>query len=201
MKPVKSDVPYREIQAHFGKTAPLGTNTTQIATTAFVAAATGAASVPAPIITHLITTSSQALAADTTTAITGLTATITPSTTAKRVNITVRWNGEGGVDSHNAVFGITRDGTIIGGPAAAGLRNIGIAIVAQSFGGGLDAGSTPESVFYQYIDSPATTAAVVYNATIRVATAATLYNQFTVDDIDSNVRERLTSTIILEEIN
>ena len=156
----------------------------------------------AQIQTHLITTSSQTLTLGVVTAITNLTATITPSSTAKRIKVTVRWNGESSdsATDHNITFGLTRDGTVIGSPAAAGARNVGLSAVSESFGGS-DADSTPASAFYDYIDSPATTSAVVYNATARANSTRTLFNQRTVGDVDSINFERLTSTMILEEIN
>lgn len=156
---------------------------------------------PLQVMTHLTTTSTQALAANTITQITGLNATITPSSTTKRVRITVRWNGEHGITPNESIFGIQRGTTDIGSPAAAGTRNTGIAIVAIGYGAGVNDDSTPESCFYTYIDSPSTAAATTYSATIRNNTAQTLYNQRTVTDSDLPYMERLTSTIILEEIN
>lgn len=184
-------------------TASAGTNTTQIATTEFAAtAATTAADLvnaKAPIMTHVITTSSQALAADSTTQITGLNAKITPSTTAKRVKITVRWGGEISGSPMNMSFGIQRGTTQIGNPAAAGARPLGITNASISQDG--NNATSPESASYSYIDSPATTAELTYSATLRIAAAVTVYNQRCLNDDDNNVNERMTSTMILEEIN
>ena len=150
--------------------------------------------------THLNTTSSQSNSANTRTNISGLNATITPSTTSKRIKITIRWNGEpsSGVN-YNQVFGIKRDTTDIGNPAAAGVRPVGMAIVAVNYLS--DATSTPDSVMYSYIDSPATTSATTYHATFIQRTTGTLYNQRTVADSNASGYERLTSTIILEEVD
>ena len=155
----------------------------------------------AQVQTHITTTSTQALTANTIHQITGLSATITPSSTGKRIKITVRWNGEFSSIPHSGVFGLQRGSTDIGSAAAAGTRNFGMAIVAVGFSEGVNDDSTPESCFYSYIDSPATTSAVTYSATIRHITTQTLYNQRTVADNDGVGFERLTSTIILEEIN
>ena len=150
--------------------------------------------------THLTTTSSQSNTANTRTNISGLNATITPSTTSKRVKVTIRWNGEhsGGVN-YNQLFGIKRDTTDIGNPAAAGSRPVGMAIIAVNYLN--DATSTPDSATYTYIDSPATTSATTYHATYLNVQGGTLYNQRTVNDADNTSHERLTSNIILEEID
>ena len=160
--------------------------------------------IPAPVTavqTHLTTTSSQSVSANVRTNITGLNATITPSTTSKRIKITIRWNGEHSNSSNqNQVFGIKRDTTDVGNPAAAGARGVGMAIFAQGYIAG-DANSTPDSATYTYIDSPATTSATTYHATYLNKAAGTLYNQRTVTDGDNASYERLTSNIILEEID
>ena len=88
----------------------------------------------------------------------------------------------------------------VGNPAAAGSRNVGIAIVSQGYYAS-DATSTPESAMYSYIDSPATTSATTYHATYINTFAGTLYNQRCVNDTNTAGNERLTSTIILEEVD
>jgi hypothetical protein len=155
----------------------------------------------AQVQTHLITTSSQSISASTVTNITGLNATITPSTTSKRIKVTVRWTGEySHTQPYNNVHGLKRDTTAIGQPAAAGSRPIGIAAHLQ----GSDvqnATSTMDSASYSYIDSPATTSSITYYATFQQPDAGTLYNQRTLQDTDTVSHERLTSTMILEEID
>ena len=166
-------------------------------------ALTGLASAnQAQVQTHLITTSSQLIYANTVTNITGLNATITPSTTSKRIKVTARWNGEwsGATNAHDSVFGLKRDTTIIGNPATSGSRRVGMSIVAMGYAAE-EAGSTPDSSFYSYIDSPATTSATTYYATFITDEAGTLYNQRTVNNIDGAYAELLTSNITLEEID
>mgnify|MGYP003635106286 CR=1 FL=1 len=160
--------------------------------------------IPAPVTavqTHLTTTSSQSITANTRANISGLNATITPSTTSKRIKITIRWNGEySSTINHDTVFGIKRDTTDIGNPAADGSRSVGMAIVAMGYWSA-DADSTAESAMYIYIDSPATTSATTYHATLMQRITGTLYNQRTVADSSGAGYERLTSNIILEEID
>ena len=151
--------------------------------------------------TYSITASSQSLTADTTANMTGLSATITPSTTSKRIKVSVRWAGEFSVDSHNCVFGIKRGSTAVGNPAAAGLRSIGITVIAINFYS-VNNDSTPETAIYSYVDSPATTSATTYHATVTHRAAVTVYHNQTVDSSTNNdSRERLTSSITLEEVD
>ena len=150
--------------------------------------------------TYSITASSQALTADTTANMTGLSATITPSTTSKRIKVSVRWAGEFSVDSHNCVFGIKRGSTAVGNPAAAGLRSVGITVIAINFYS-VNNDSTPETAIYSYVDSPATTSATTYYATVTMATSVTVYHNQTVSTSNSIDRERLTSSITLEEVD
>jgi hypothetical protein len=156
------------------------------------------------IQTHLITASSQSLSvASTVYEISGLTATITPSATTSKIMVDVKWSGE----LSNAgylqalVFGLKRDTTQIGQPAAAGSRTIGISGPASGYSEA-DNNSTQDSATYSYLDSPSSTSALAYKATILLADGitGTLYNQRTVGDTDANHIERLTSTITLWEI-
>jgi hypothetical protein len=151
--------------------------------------------------TYSITASSQSLTADTTTNMTGLSATITPSTTSKRIKVSVRWAGEFSVDSQNCVFGIKRGSTAVGNPAAVGVRNVGITVIAIGFYS-VNNNSTPETAIYSYVDSPATTSATTYHATVTHSGAATMYHNQTQDTTTNNdSRERLTSSITLEEVD
>ncbi len=160
--------------------------------------ATGFGKVLQVVQTHVNTTSSQSITANTRAQILGLNASITPSSTSSKIRITVRWMGENSVRAENAMFGIQRDSTDIGNPAAAGVRNVGQAGLYISFHD--DVLTTMDSSMYTYIDSPSTTSSITYSATIIDSKNGTLYNQRTVNDTDSSSRERGTSNIILEEI-
>jgi hypothetical protein len=186
--------------------APLGTLSSSLLSGALPAidgsALTGLASAnQAQVQTHLTTTSSQAVTVATITNITGLSATITPTTTSKRIKVTVRWSGEfSSLNQYDTTYGIKRGTTVVGSPAAVGSRNVGIATVYIGFH--QDTGTTPDSAFYSYIDSPATTSATTYYATFKHATiSGTLYNQRTTADANASNNERLTSSITLEEID
>jgi len=150
--------------------------------------------------THVTTTSSQAVPGATPTNVNNLNATITPSATDSKILVKIRATGEWSVAvEYDCVWGIHRDTTVVGSAPAAGVRPLGL---AQNNAGyhAADAASTMDSSTYEYIDSPATTAAVVYHATIQHRAAGTFYNNRTVTDGDGVNYERLTSTITLMEI-
>ena len=117
-----------------------------------------------------------------------------------KILITVRWNGEGSnVNAQGIIFGIRRDTTIVGNPDAAGDRKVGMAHGAMGYWNA-DAGSTPEFVMYQYLDSPSTGSAITYHATLENRNAQTFYHNRSVDDTDNTTHPRLTSTITLQEV-
>ena len=151
--------------------------------------------------TYSITPSSQALTTATAN-MTGLSATITPSTTSKRIKVSVRWSGEFSADGHNCVFGIKRGSTDVGNPAAAGVRNVGITTSMIGFYS-INNDSTPETAIYSYVDSPATTSATTYYATVTIGDSGkTVYHNQTKDSTTNGIsRERLTSSITLEEVD
>ena len=151
--------------------------------------------------THLNTGDSQSLSADTRAEISNLSVSITPTTTTSDMLVFVRWNGEPSAANHNCVFGIRRDSTDIGLPAAAGSRATGLQILAQGYHAE-DNSSTPDSSSYFYVDKDrsASISAITYKATVQCSGAITLYNQRNVNDTDSSGTERLTSTIIVMEV-
>lgn len=161
-----------------------------------------AGSVLQVVNTYYTTPTSQSVLLNTITPITGLEASITPTSTTSKILIFVRWFGEHGVDGSawDSVFGITRNGTAIGlpPPVAGGVNNLGIHMTALSYYAN-DPNSTPETTFYNYLDSPGTTATVTYRAYIQ-GTAQTLYTNRTVGATLTANFERGTSSVTLMEI-
>jgi len=151
------------------------------------------------IQTHVTATSSQNLSANTSTNLTNLNATITPSSTGSKILISVNWAGEMNGTNYNTLFGIHRGSTAVGNAPSAGSRNFGIAPIIQGYYTG-DSDSTPESAVYQYLDSPSSTSAITYHATIRRADNGEVYSNRTVGDANTADNERLTSSITLMEI-
>ena len=153
--------------------------------------------------THDTTGRSQSVSANTVTNISGLSATITPSATSSKVFIQVRWNGESdsASDFWDILFGIKRGTTEIGSsPSTGDNRRAGLSVIS---GGGyhlLNTGSTPEMCNYEYLDSPSTTSATTYYATILPNGACTFVTNRCGADNNYGYVERMTSTITLWEI-
>lgn len=150
--------------------------------------------------THLTSSSSQAITAGVVTAIVDLNATITPTRTTSRIKVTVKWSGEWGViNTQDCVFGLNRGGIAVGNADIEGVRYSGITGIAYGYYSS-DANSTQDSFSFTFIDSPSTTSPILYEVTAKYTASSTLYNQRTVNGADSAAYERLTSTIILEEV-
>lgn len=155
------------------------------------------------INTHLTTTStvSMSAGASATTDITGLSATITPKSTSSKIYMTVRWFGEFGTTdgAYNAMFGIKRNGS----PLGLVTNTFGFTTAAQSYTY-TDASSTPEMLFMDYYDSPASVSALTYQVYVGfLSSSQTLYTNRTVSDSGSGAStgyERGTSSITLFEI-
>lgn len=178
-----------------------GLNATNISSGTLATPRLPAGSILQVVDTHYITPTSQSMTGGAVNNITGLEAIITPTTTSSRILIFVRWFGEHGTtaQSWDSMFGITRNGTAIGLPAQPGSNLLGITAGAMSHIA-QDADSTPETVFYNYLDSPSTTSAVTYRAYFTPQTTETLYTNRMVNASTAVSYERGTSSIILMEI-
>jgi len=155
--------------------------------------------------THLITTSSTSTpeSLNTYVNITDLNASITPLTGSK-VRITIRWNGSVSSQLHGQIFGIRRgaSGTVLGNPASASGRPIGMCNLTTNYTNTYTHNS--QSAFYSFVDdSPGgdgSTSISYYCISTNGGQGGTVYTNRTVSDSNTNDHERLTSTIILEEI-
>lgn len=130
-----------------------------------------------------------------------LTCSITPKSTSSRIYVAVRWMGEFSDEAAtwNVMWNLRRNGTLIGrDPAWPTDRNTGIQISALSYRD-VDSNSTPESVFYDYLDSPASIAQQTYIACVESSVAMTLYTNRTVG-YAAGGHEAGTSSITLWEI-
>ena len=135
------------------------------------------------------------------TAIAGLSATISPKSTASRILVMCRWFGEHGSysESWNSMYGLKRNGVDVGQPSNPGALTCGIAPSALTYYGA-DNDSTGDSASFQYVDSPATTSAVTYQMSYCAYDGETLYTNRDVNAATSGGYERGTSSIILMEI-
>ena len=134
-------------------------------------------------------------ASGTLTTITGLSATITPSSTSSKILIyvTLNYGANGG---NRAVFGLTGGNTATAyrGDAAGSRRQV--ATGAQS----IDANDVVP-VTMLYLDSPATTSATTYSAQAADIAGGTLYVNRSSTDTNSTNYARYASTIVVAEIS
>jgi hypothetical protein len=132
----------------------------------------------------------------------GFAATITPRSASSKIYMTVRWFGEFGDQSqnYNTMWNIKRNGTLLGQPPQPGTLTIGIHMTAISYWAN-DGDSTPETCFFDYYDTPATTSPVTYQVSIACPNAYTLYTNRCVNATTSGGYERGTSSITLFEIS
>ena len=151
--------------------------------------------------TNYTTPTSMSFSANTVTDITGLTVNITPSSTSSKILVMCRVMVEcgGGREIENALIGLKRGSTEIGGVSQTGSRNYGITVFSIGYYG-QDNSSTPEVASFHYLDSPNSTAEQNYKATFRHEGSATLYINRTVTDNSASNFERGTSNITVMEI-
>jgi hypothetical protein len=126
-------------------------------------------------------------------------ASITPRFSNSRIYVSVRWFGELAPQSSNwdTCFGLKRNGTVIGqNPSAGGVNGISMAAISYYAD---DGNSTPEIMYLDYWDTPATTSAVTYQVYAATYNTATLYTNRTVTAATPNY-EYGNSTITLWEI-
>lgn len=112
------------------------------------------------VVNTIVTAESFSTTSTSDTEITGLNASITPSATTSKIRITVMITA-GGNSGNTLGFGLKRDSTQIGSSSNA----------SGSQRNAMAAGYTPDSgyshtVVYQYLDSPSTTSAIEYKATV-----------------------------------
>ena len=128
--------------------------------------------------------------------ITGLTATITPSSTTAKVLVMVEIGHADCTVDANYYFDVQRDSTSIGIGAAAGSRT------RAGFGttNSASAGNRPKTVSWKYLDSPAQATATVYKVRLYPTNGTTVINRSSADS-DQAVYARTVSTITLMEVS
>lgn len=150
---------------------------------------------------YLTTPTSQSFTAQQRQAVVDFQTTITPRSTSSKIFITVRWMGEFANDNYvyNSMWGLTRNGSIIGPAVNPGVRVWGIQTATQSYIVA-DNNSTPETVNFTYLDSPNTTEPCTYQVTFLSYVSIVLYTNRTVGDTVADGYERGTSCITLVEV-
>lgn len=112
-----------------------------------------------------------------------LSASITPKKANSRIYVTVRWFGEFAAQTAtwNTMWGIKRNTVVVGlNPTAPTGAANGIAMGALSYYSN-DANSTPETMSFDYMDSPNSTSLLTYQVCATSASeASTIYTNRTV---------------------
>jgi len=152
------------------------------------------------IQTYVDTPTSQSISAQTYTDISGISASITPSSTSSKILVHARWFGETAV-VENSGFGLRRNGTIIGAPVTPGLRAAVMTTASINYGVAADNSSTPESAQLWYLDSPNSTSSVTYTMWYSNNSAVTLFSGRTITDTNTFNFERGTCAMILMEVS
>jgi hypothetical protein len=148
--------------------------------------------------TYYDTPTSQSISAQNYTDITGMSATITPSSTNSRILIHARWFGESSATNEDTGFGLKRNGSIIGAPLSTGSRAAVMTTASINYFN--DNSSTPESAQLWYVDSPSSTSSTTYTMWNSNNSAVTLYINRTVTDTNTFNFERGTCAMILMEV-
>ena len=127
-------------------------------------------------------------------------ASITPSATNSKILIQVCvFYESSNVSAHEYLWDIYRDSTKLGSPKV-GSRGGGISASSMGFYH-TDAASTPDTRYYQFVDSPSSTSAITYAAAYNFSgTSGSVYLNRTANDTDSAPHERGVSSIVLQEI-
>jgi hypothetical protein len=142
-------------------------------------------------------TFSASLAAAGTAAITGLSASITPSATSSKVLVTVTVNGSNSLNLGTSVFRILRGATLIGAGDTASDRG---RISSYSYGSTDGAGMSSST--FTFLDTPNTTSSTTYSveAFQPYGGTFTVYVNRTNSDTDQARFTRAASSITLMEV-
>ena len=131
---------------------------------------------------------------------THLSLSITPTFASSKILLTASIFCEANGNNYNPVWAFYRDSTKLANSLSAGSRRTGIAMQAMGYYSS-DNASTPESVNYQYYDSPNTTSAITYACSyVTSASNLQIFINRTVNDTDNNSHERGVSIITAQEI-
>jgi hypothetical protein len=128
------------------------------------------------------------------TTITGLTATITPSSASNKILIIASITGTQDVGVNDVFFGLFRDSTQIGLGDASSTRTRATFQISSSQGSwGVTGGAN-------HLDSPSSTSAITYSIKCRQGVSGNVYVNRTSSDADSVSTARTVSTITVMEI-
>ena len=155
------------------------------------------ASLPAGAILQVVqtalTTTTSLNANGTATAVSGMSAVITPTSSTSKILIQMMLNYSCSGTTYGGYF--TRNSTIIGvGTAGSGQQQCGFGMAYVTDG------NQTNSFIYNYLDSPATTSALTYQLYLNNDNSTTVYINRSVNDQANSTGKRSISTILLYEI-
>jgi hypothetical protein len=127
--------------------------------------------------------------------VTGLTATITPSSASNKILIIVTLFGAGTSTVAQMFALLLRNSTIIGNGTAASNRP------GVNGRGYFENTSVMFPISFSFLDSPATTSSITYSVNVGPDVASTVYVNRTQGDTDANFGARTSSTITVMEIS
>jgi hypothetical protein len=162
------------------------------------AGGTGSTYAPGHVVQVVSTakTDTLALSTSTYTNLTGLTATITPSSASSRILVIFDVKGHADV---SLVTNIQL--RLVRGTTPIYIGDLGGSRTRATFGGLIsNAAFTQEQASGVFLDSPATTSAITYAVQGRTDTAAALFINRSYGDSDADGRTRTASSITLMEI-
>ena len=139
-------------------------------------------------------TFSASITSGSSSAVTGLTATITPSSTSSKVLVQVMLTGAVATADRCGLI-LTRDGSAISGAIADADGNRG-----RVTGGLTDREYDPNTTTLVYLDSPASTSALTYGVDLYSIYTVTHYINRGQNNDDQNFRFRAVSTITVMEV-
>ena len=130
--------------------------------------------------------------------VTGLSASITPTSSTSKILVTAVVNGSRSGDYPILGFAVTRNGTLVGVGDAAGSRP---RITSSAFVFSSDPNNMSNAV-NTFLDTPATTSALTYQVQVvgMSSTTTTLYVNYGANQADNGAGGRPISTITLMEI-
>lgn len=138
-------------------------------------------------------TDTYTMSSATFTDVTGLTASITPSSTSSKILVIASLTGTGQVATTGGHIRLARGGTGIAVGDAAGNR-----IQDTAY---FDASDRPKTVILEFLDSPSSTSSVTYSVQVRNEGSGTVYVNRSQSDTDNAIFMRTTSTITVMEIS
>jgi len=128
--------------------------------------------------------------------VTGLSVSITPTSSSSKILVLVQANGSQPVGSGRAYLRLLRGSTVINAGDAAGSRTPGLGGFSSA-----DTSIPSSTVSASFLDSPATTSSTTYKIQLSMtAGSGTAYLNRTELDNDSSTQIRMASTITVMEI-